>query len=297
MVKHQRRSHQRGIHSSEFDDGETSESDSGESPTTPEHYSQIQWLQDGQHSAAPPMIPHGNGPVIHRAHTFNEFGLESVNDYGANHAYGHRQNGAQNYNDVSAVHNQSHIVVSRPPHQQHSYFVPEQGNPGVATMNTNSNGPIRHYQPGQDQIRRGKSYPPQNVPSVQSSPGTFSSGSSRSPMPQEVYYAHHPVQAPAPYAIPSQSPVDQQPMVQYQQQNAPLSQAPTQSIVSSTPLITQVPSQYQPDQQWYTNGPYQEPVQVNSAHCGDVLYNPWMVKIENYGDIQHALPSARCETL
>jgi hypothetical protein len=48
MVKHQRRSHQRGVHSSELDDGYTSDSDSGESPSTPQHSSQMQWPQSVQ---------------------------------------------------------------------------------------------------------------------------------------------------------------------------------------------------------------------------------------------------------
>ncbi len=289
MVKHQRRSHQRGIHSSELDDGETSDSDSGDSPTTPEHFGQIQWLQ----TSTPHPIVQGNGHTIHRAHSFNDFNQQHVNGYSIPQNFGHKQNlsgGTHNYHEV---HDQNSLAVPRAPMQQHSYYIPEQGNPGVATMNTNANTAMRQYQMPQQQVRRSISYPPQSVPSVQSSPGTYSS-SCRSPIPQEVYYTHHPAQPTGAYSIHN-SPIDQQSMIQYPQQTTPMPQAPT---LGSTPLITQVQEQYQQipqEQHWYANAPYQEPVQVSPAHHG--LYNAWVEKIDTYGGIQHALPSVRCETL
>lgn len=302
MVKHQRRSHQRGIHSSELDDGDTSDSDSGESPTTPEHHSQIQWLQNGQPSTSHSLIQHTSGHAIHRAHSFNDFGHQHVNGYGIAQPYGHKHSnsgGSPSYNDVSAAQEQihPHMVVPGAPMHQHTYYIPEQGNPGVATMNTNPNVSIRQYQVApHNQLRRSASYPPQNGASVQSSPGTYSSTSSRSPAPQEGYYTHHTVQQTSAYNSQNTSPIDQQPMMQYQQQAPAMPQAPQHNLVSSAPLITQVPTQYQhvsQDQHWMA---YQEPVQVSPAHCGDTLYNPWVEKIDSY-DIQHALPSMRIETL
>jgi metal regulatory transcription factor 1 len=180
----------------------------------------------------------------------------------------------------------------------HTYYIPEQGNPGVATMNTNPNLSIRQYQVApQNQLRRSASYPPQNVTSVQSSPGTYSSASSRSPAPQDGYYTHHSVQPTSAYNSQNTSPIDQQPMIQYQQQTSAMSQATQHTLVSSAPLITQVQPQYQHVSQEHHWMAYQEPVQVSSAHCADSLYNPWVEKIDSYGDIQHALPSMRIETL
>lgn len=299
MVKHQRRSHQHGIHSSELDDGDTSDSDSGESPTTPEHYSQIQWLQNGQPTTAHSIIQHSSGHTIHRTHSFNDFGHQ----YGIAQPYEQKHNttgGVPGYNSLSGVQDpiHSHMVVPRAPINQHPYYIPEQGNPGVATMNTNSNVSIRQYQVGpHQQLKRSNSYPPQTVPSVQNSPGTFSSASSRSPAPQDGYYTHHPVQTPTSY---NASPIDQQPIIQFQQQTPAMSQAQQQPLVSPAPLIAHVQAQYQhipQEQHWYSNLPYQEPVQVSPVHCGDTLYNPWVEKIDYNGDIQHALPSARIETL
>lgn len=65
MVKHQRRSHQRGIHPSDLDDGETSESDSGDSPSTPLQ-ARLQWSQPQPH--LPPSVE------LHRSHSFPELG-------------------------------------------------------------------------------------------------------------------------------------------------------------------------------------------------------------------------------
>src|ERR1700730_341279 len=131
MVKHQRRSHQHGIHSSELEDGDTSDSDSGESPTTPEHYSQIQWLQNGQPTTTHSIMQHGNGHTIHRAHSFNDFGHQ----YGITQPYEQKHNSSgavPGYNALSGPQDQihSHMVVPRAPMNQHSYYIPEQGNPG-----------------------------------------------------------------------------------------------------------------------------------------------------------------------
>jgi metal regulatory transcription factor 1 len=239
------------------------------------------------------LIQHTNGHILHRAHSFTDFGHQHMNGYGIAQPYGHKHSnsgGSHGYNDVSVAQEQiqSHMVVPRPPMHQHTYYIPEQGNPGVATMNTNPNVPIRQYQVApHNQLRRSASYPPQNVASVQSSPGTYSSASSRSPAPQEGYYTHHPVQPTPAYNSQNASPIDQQPMMQYQQ-TPTMSQAQQHTLVSSAPLITQVQPQYQ---HWMA---YQEPVQVSPAHCGDALYNPWPDKIDSYG---HVLPSARIETL
>jgi hypothetical protein len=296
MVKHQRRSHQRGIHSSELDDGETSDSDSGDSPTTPEHYGQIQWLQSMKSSTPHPIPQHVH--TLQRAHSFNDFDQPHVNGYAMSQSYSNRHStpgDSHSYPDSPLIHDQ-HVV--RGSSHQHSYYVAEQGNPGVATMNTASNLPTPQYQlAAQHHTQRSLSYPAQSVPSVTSSPGTYSSASCRSPMPQDLYYSHHPVPPTSAYPVHSASPIDRQPMIRYA--NTPsLSHVPTHTLPSSVPMISHVQEQYQQvqaEQQWYANSPCHGPVQVSQAQC-ESLCTPW-VKIENFGDIHHALPGVSIEGL
>jgi hypothetical protein len=319
----------RGIHSSELDDGETSDSDTGESPSTPEHSSQIQWAQGIQ---AHPGIPHPNGQTMHRAHSFNDFGQQHLNGYGQQ-AYAHRHSlsgSAQDY-AASIGNNQSHsngILQREQIAQAQSYYIPEQGNSGVATLNSNhgliqgyhihheqrqnsavatvngNQGPIQTYHiPRHQEPRQSVSCAPRSLPSsVQSSPGGYSSGSVRSPITQEVYYTHQTVPTTTHYANQSRSQVEHQPMVQYHQQVPPMTQAAPQP---AAPLISQGIEQYQPptqEEHWYVNETFQEPVQVASVHSYNTnhngIYGPWVGKLESFDDIQaQQLPSARVETL
>ncbi|KAF7942050.1 hypothetical protein BELL_0026g00120 [Botrytis elliptica] len=289
MVKHQRRSHQRGIHSSELDDGETSDSDSGESPTTPQHHSsQIQWPQH----LTVPGVPHAH--QMHRAHSFADFGQhQQIDGYHMPQAYAHRHSlsgGPQAYGPIPDQH---HHVMQRQPSLQHaSYYVPEQNNPGVATLNTNP-APIQTYHIPRHSMERH----PQEI--LQSSPGSYSSHSRASPVSQEPYYTHtqHSVHVPA-YAIHGQSPTEPQPMIHYQQH------VPTpQSIPSPVPQVQhQLQHQYpQPpeDGQWYESTPYQQPEVISHVPMYPqvtVFSDPWH-KLETFDDPSLQMPSARIENL
>jgi metal regulatory transcription factor 1 len=327
MVKHQRRSHQRGIHSSELDDGETSDSDSGESPSTPEHSGQVQWAQGIQvHSG----MPHPSGQTMHRAHSFNDFSQQHLNGYGQQ-TYVHRHSlsgSAHDYNATGSNQGHSNGILQRDQMAQaQSYYILEQGNPGMATMNANhrliqgyhihqeqrqnsgvatlngNQGPIQTYHiPQHQESRQSVSCASRSLPSsVQSSPGGYSSGSVRSPIGQEVYCTHQPVQT-THYTHQNRSQVEHQPMVQYHQQVPPMTQAAPQP---TAPLIPQGVEQYQQSPQeehWYASGTFQEPVQVASVHSYNTnhngIYDPWVGKLESFDDIQaQQLPSARVETL
>ncbi|KFZ01849.1 hypothetical protein V500_00591, partial [Pseudogymnoascus sp. VKM F-4518 (FW-2643)] len=105
---------------------------------------------------------------------------------------------------------------------QHSYYVPEQNNPGVATMNTNHNLHTQTY------ITRPipeRQMPYNSQGSVDSSPDNYSAISARTPPPPELYYALE-------YPHHTQSPIEQVTVVQYQQQqqHAPMAHAPPQAI-------------------------------------------------------------------
>ncbi|KAH7397519.1 hypothetical protein BKA64DRAFT_38271 [Cadophora sp. MPI-SDFR-AT-0126] len=295
MVKHQRRSHQRGIHSSELEDGDTSDSDSGESPSTPQHSGQMQWPQAIH--VPQQAIPHGHH--MHRAHSFADFGHHQVDGYPIPQTYGHRHSlsgGAQqHYNGPiqEQPHHQQQILHRAPSLPAHaSYYVPEQNNPGVATLNTNP-APIQTYQIPR-QLER------QEV--LQSSPSSYSSASRASPVSQEPFYTHHPAAQAATYALQNSSPVEQQPMIQYQQ---PMPQHLTQQHGVPTPISQpqnhdQYPQAQPQEGQWYENpGAYQPPIEVVS-HIATypqvhVFHDPW--KVETFDDPSLQMPSARIENM
>ncbi|KAJ2980881.1 hypothetical protein NUW58_g6829 [Xylaria curta] len=171
MVKHQRRSHQKGMHLSEIDDC-SSESDGGESPTTPPHRA-VSWTPLSQ---LPQALP---GHPSHRSTSFADFG-HNLEEYGIQTQYGHRQSisagDAHEYQDTSVPEQHGSIqLLNRMQIPANTYYVTEQSNPAVATMNTN---PIQQYQGSRVQER-----PSQEIPcsatnlngSIQSVPGAFSS--------------------------------------------------------------------------------------------------------------------------
>jgi hypothetical protein len=293
MVKHQRRSHQRGIHSSELDDGDTSDSDSGESPSTPQHPGQMQWPQTLNVSSH--VMPHGH--QIHRAHSFADFG-QHIDSFPVQYGHRHTLSGG--------AHNFHHPIQEQhapPPHMMHrapslpahsSYYVPEQNNPGVATLNTNPT-PIQTYQiPRQSMERHSQEI-------MQSSPSAYSSASRGSPVSQDSYYTHHPAQA-ATYALHNSSPVEQQPIIQYQQQMPHhLTQQP-QPLQSHTPPVHENYHPAQQDGQWYDHVAYQPPVvevihQIQTYPQTHVFHDPWVQKMEAFDDPSLQMPSARIENL
>lgn len=283
MVKHQRRSHQRGIHSSELDDC-TSESGSDESPTTPKS-SNIPWPAHGA-----PMdhaIPHGQ--TIHRAQSFADFG-QNMNQYGVQ-PYGHRHSLSTGPHDFheQPVHEPQpnmHMLQRAASVPQHPYYVTEQNNPGVATMNTNPMPP--HYQVPRQQVERIAIEIPYTAPgltgSLQSSPSTFSA-SARSPSSQEAFYTHQPSIG-ATFALQAASNMEQHgAMVQYPQQIQQPVQPPQQAMSQSVSQGPPQPPAMAPDQeqyqraqppsqeQWYSGVPYQSPVAIEV---------PAMVQMPNY---------------
>lgn len=304
MVKHQRRSHQRGIHSSELDDC-TSDSDSGESPSTPK-LSGMQWPQAVNMAGGHAGI-HGHG--IHRAASFADFGqhLNGYNQY--NHRHSISQGAAHEYHG-QVVHEQqqhpsAHMLHRTASMPQHSYYVTEHANPGVATMNTNPMPSA--YQVPRQQVERL----PLEIPysgagmtaSIQSSPSAFSPSSGRSPSAhQDSFYTHQPAQT-ATYALHTTSPVEQQ--APYAQQMPQPIQAAPQSVPSQAPSAQPVQEQYQPppphqEEQWYNGVAYQAPVEVATIGqmppYGSGVYDPWAIKTE-YEDPSMQLPSARLESM
>ncbi|KAK9769868.1 putative C2H2-type domain-containing protein [Seiridium cardinale] len=308
MVKHQRRSHQRGIHSSELDDC-TSDSDSGESPSTP-RMSNIPWPQVGMGGH-----PGIHGHTIHRASSFADFG-HAMNGYAVQHPYGHRHSvstGAPHEYHGQPVHEQqqqqqqqqqqhpgAHMLHRTASMPQQTYYVTEHANPGVATMNTN---PVPTYQVPRQHIERPMIEIPYSATtiagSLQSSPATFSPASGRSPsVHQEGFYTHQPAQA-ATFALQGTSPAETQPqpMVQYVQHMQAPPSAPAQ--------VHQAQEQYQPTppqhgEQWYNGMPYQPPVEVATIGSlpsyGSGVYDPWAIKTE-FEDPSMQLPSARLESM
>jgi metal regulatory transcription factor 1 len=315
MVKHQRRSHQRGVHSSELDDC-TSESGSEDSPSTPKS-SAMQW----PHTVG---MLHGHHP-LHRAASFADFGYgmqqphqqaqqpfhrHSLSSSGA-HEYHHAMPMHPHEQQVAAHHAQQqqqqqqqhpvHMLQRTASLPQHNYYVTEQSNPGVATMNTNPHAvavaaaampPQFHahhhqHQPPTHQIPRQSgvdrlpldipsfNQPPQLAGSIQSSPSSFSAASAagRSPSTQEGFYTHAaPATATqaATYALHTASPVEQQVATfphqqQHSQQPTPVSQQPTpQPTQEAFQHAPPPPPQAQPqeDSGWYGQVPYQPPVEA-----------------------------------
>jgi len=277
MVKHQRRSHQRGYNPNEMLDDCTSDSDSGESPSTPKH-SGMGWpVQAVMAPSHPAAMPHGH--ALHRAASFADFG-QHMNNYNMQQQYGHRHSISSG--QAHEFHGQAVQAVQTVPEQhpgvqmlhrtasmpQGSYYVTEQSNPGVATMNTNPMPP--HYQIPRQQVERLPLEIPYSAPgmtaSIQSSPSSFSAASGRSPSTQEGFYTHHqPTQA-ATYALHAASPVEQQAphppqqqMVTYpsplpqemnmaQQQPMPQQQQPQQPLPQQQQQPINSPQQAMPPQ-------------------------------------------------
>ncbi|KAL2759626.1 hypothetical protein ACRALDRAFT_2055989 [Sodiomyces alcalophilus JCM 7366] len=196
MVKHQRRSHQRGFHPSEIDDC-TSDSDTGESPSTPKHPG-IQWSPQEVMS-----MQHGH--TLHRAASFAEFGQQmNYPMQPQEQPFTHRHSiasgnpheyHAQAVSEHQPPHTNVHILHRTVNMSQHSYYVTEHSNPGVATMNANT-------MPHQYPVQRHPDRPMLEIPytgpnmnqSIHNSPRNFSAASARSSSTHEGFYAQQPTQ-------------------------------------------------------------------------------------------------------
>jgi hypothetical protein len=281
MVKHQRRSHQPGIHSSELEDEDSSDSDDGESPPTPRPSSQIQWPTNMVTSSRSVMPPRH---IVHRAHSFGDFGQQQLDEFSLPQAYNHRHSvsgGASTYNPSIPEHgHQNTLIMARapslPPHS--SYYVPEQNNPGVATLNTSLPRLQTYHLPRHQRSQE----------MLQSSPSSYSPGSRASPIvEEEAYYPHRPAQV-ATYALHSSPIEDQQSTVQFQQLAHHLTQ---QQYHSTSPQ----------DGQWYDGVAYQAPIeaisQIQAYQQAHISPNIWMQKIDTFDDISLQMPSVRVENL
>ncbi|ODA81000.1 hypothetical protein RJ55_03960 [Drechmeria coniospora] len=297
MVKHQRRSHQRGLHPNELLDDCTSDSDTGESPPTPTQ-STMSWPVQGPMISHPAMTHAAHG--MHRAATFAHFGHQ-MNNYNLSQQMPHRHSASvEAPQDFHATPNQSQQhgmqMLHRTPSMQQHYYVIEQSNPGIATMNT-SMQPAYHI-PRQHLERAAIDIPYSagSMTSLSSSPASFSPASGQSPTIADGMYTHQ--APPAPYAMQDASPVDQQHrMVQYAQQMPQAIGQPQPPPVQSTPDQYQPPSQPEPEA-WYQ---YQSPVEVATIGSlppfGSAEYDLFAGPKIEFDDPSMQLPSSRIETM
>ncbi|TIC97061.1 Pair-rule protein odd-paired [Colletotrichum higginsianum] len=296
MVKHQRRSHQRG-HVGDILDDCTSDSDSGESPSTPKH-ANMQWPPHPQGVMA---INHpGMGHAMSRAASY-EYG-QHMNGYQMQQqqqqqygAHRHSLSGGPHEFHGQSVHEQQHSAVmlqrtaSMP---QPPYFVTEQGNPGVATMNTNMYAQVPRQQ--QQQVDIPYSAPGMNQ-SIQSSPSSFSAASAA------TYALHH--ASPVVEQQPGMVPYQHQQMQQQIHTPQPIPTQPPQPPPQQQQQVSQYASptpQGQPEEYW-NSVPYQAPVEVATIGqlptYGSSVYDPWGGPKIEFEDPSMQLPSARIENL
>ncbi|KAK3933893.1 hypothetical protein QBC46DRAFT_430648 [Diplogelasinospora grovesii] len=284
MVKHQRQPHSRGIHSSEIDDS-MSDTGSEDSPSTPKS-SVMSWAPHHM------MGHHGGHHSLHRAASFADFGQHmngaynihqhqqqpyshrhSLSSGGAHEYHGHPSQAPMHHHNHHNPHDQAaayhhhqhqqhqqqqqhpgvHMLQRTSSMPQHSYYVTEQNNPGVATMNTNphaaTSAPMHpQYHHPQQMPRQNGERLPLEMPSfsaaagltgsIQSSPSTFSTASGRSPSTQDGFYTHAPTSAQAAtYALHAASPVEQQnpQIVSFQGQMAAPPQTAAQVMTQQAP--------------------------------------------------------------
>ncbi len=330
MVKHWKRTHQRGPHSPELDDM-ISDGGSDSAPPTPESHSAMPWQS---HHA--PLMGHPSHQ-LQRAASFADFG-QQMGPHGMqqypNHRHSLSSSGPPEYAAPQLAQQGLHPHYQQQQQQQqilqragslqhHSYFVPDQNNPGVATMNTNQPPPYHPQVP-----RQGVERLPLEIPAYpngadlassipNSSPGSFSAGSGRSPSTQDGFYTHVPPpgQAPA-YALHSASPVTaqqtpqlmsfpgqvmaQQQQAQAQQQGQQGQQEQQYQQQQAAAAQAQQQTQ-QAQQQWFESAQYQSPVEVTTigslpAYGSAPMYDPWGPKLE-FDDPTMQLPSARIESM
>lgn len=246
MVKHQRRSHQRGLHPNEVLDDCTSESDSGESPPTPTP-SSMSWPAHGP-MGTHPAVPHGQG--MHRAASFADFGQQMGNyNMGQQISPRHCVSGQGHYQGPTNQEQQHGMhMLNRNSGVAQQFYVMDQNNPGIAQMRTGmqQQQQQQQQQPYQMPRQRERSgvempYSAGSMASMSSSPGSFSSASGQSPTIQEGMYTHQSQQATAGYAMPEGPPTDgqQHHMVQYTQ---PMPQAMNQQPAHAEPWYQLVPA-------------------------------------------------------
>ncbi|KAI1115436.1 hypothetical protein F5Y14DRAFT_129453 [Nemania sp. NC0429] len=287
MVKHQRRSHQKGMPLSELDDC-TSDSDGGESPTTPTR--ELSW------TPLPQVMP---GDPLHRSTAYAEFS-QHLEEYGSEAQHDHRHSistaDTHDYQSTPILDQHGSIqMVTRMQIPSNAYYVTEQSNPAVATMNAI---PIQQYQAGRLQPERTSHEIPcpatnLNGP-IQSVPNLFPHPTTIQGPPSQGGYYH-----------PSQPPqlIDQTILAHFRQ--------PMQQQVQPQPQITviqpvhEVQEHFQPPpshhaNQWYDEIPYNPPMDVPTIGqiptFGSISFEPWEFKQE-LDDPTMQLPSARIDSM
>jgi hypothetical protein len=278
MVKHQRRSHQRGIHGHEILDDCASESDIGELPGTPTQTAKSWGVVPSQ------QLPEGN--MAHRAASFADFGGQQMNQFNMQQfQHRHSING-----DVSDYTAHAHpAMVQRAQFISHQpFYVVEQGNPAIAAMNTNMSP---FFQVPRGQMERPtveNSYNTQGMTTPATSSPGFSPTSGQSPAMAEGLYIHAPHAAT--YALQNAATIEQQPMVQYTNQ---ISQQPSHQGTND-----QYPSPQTETDQWYQ---YHTPVDVATIGqipaYGSGIYDLYAGPKLEFDDPSMQFPSSRIETM
>ncbi|KAI9158318.1 Zinc finger protein [Paramyrothecium foliicola] len=305
MVKHQRRSHQRGLNPHELLDDCSSDSECGESPSTPRPAGML-WAP---HAVMQPhqMMPAGS--ALHRSASFTDFG-HNMNPYDVRHQEGHQRNVPGSISDFQGapVYDQGVTMLQRSTSMSHHpFYVTDQSNPAIATMNTN---PVQStYRVPRQHI----DHPHLEIPysascistSIQSSPSAFSASSVRSPSVQDGYYTHQTPQS-ATYSLQSASrPEEHQAMAQYHQQMPSSMGQGQQQMTQTEPSPSVTPSerfsqqspQHEPNS-WY---PYQAPTEVVTIGSlpafGSMSYDIYGGPKLDFEDPSMPLPSARIDAL
>ena len=205
MVKHQRRSHQRGFHGNDIYDDCSSDSDTGEFPSTPTASGMSWQRQDVVGHLPQAQIPRSH--VLQRSASFADFG-QNMN-YAMQPSLHHRNSlpGVGPEYRGPQVHTQSQGVPLLHRSQNVSgqtYYISATNQPGVLHVANNLAPQQRQYHIDRPQVDRTTVEVPYSAPginpSVQSSPSAFSPADDRSPSMQEGFYTHQPTQA-ATYAL------------------------------------------------------------------------------------------------
>lgn len=212
---------------------------------------------------------------MHRAATFADFGHQ-MHPYGMAHPLPGRHSVPAEGQDPSMQMVQRNTGMPPQP-----YYVIDQNNPGIATMNTNVSAA---YQiPRQQQVERpalDMTYNTGSMPSLSSSPASFSPASGHSPAMQDGMYTHQSTAAAAQYGLQEAATVEQQGNMVYAQQMQQAHNA-------------------QPEGQWAYH--YQPPVEVATIGqipaFGSGVYDMYSGPKIEFDDPTMQLPSSRVETM
>ena len=298
MVKHQRRSHQRGLLPNDALDECSSDSEGGESPLTP-GISNSSWSTPAAEDryAQPATQP------LRRALSYND---NIPHHYAPPTSYPARavSHGRHEPRDMGMVdhHNMVPMIQRTAGPTSEAYYITEQHNPGVATMNTAGYRTYHHQRPI-DQGPVNMPYGAQQIEEVRNSPGRYSLSSGRSPAPQSSLYAP-PVQVVS-YCMPTTPSLEHPaPMVQYAGQvpqhlaranhalpmRAAHSTTPNGSYPQPSPPIETEP--------WYQ---YQPPIEVTTIGqlpvFGSGVFDMYGAPKIEFEDPSMQMPSARVDTL